>query len=354
VLRRIIALVTLTWLPLLILSAKDGLAIGHQVEVPFLYDFSMYGRFLLALPLFILAEIVIDPAIRRAVEEFVDSRIIQEKELTQFEEVLYKTQRFRDSAILELLLLGLAFVPVFLFQSDWGVGANSWHTIDHALTSGGWWFATVSSPLLRFVIYRWLFRYFIWALLLWRIIRLNLHLIPTHPDHAAGLGFLSLAEGCFGILFCAFGCIFAGRVVNRLIHEGVHLASFKFLMAGFLALSVIVGLLPLTLFAPKMAHVRTVGLREYGKLGHHYTESFDLKWVYPAEVPSDPLLGTSDIQSLADLGNSYAIIEQMSIAPITKRLTVRLAVQAGFPLIPVIILGTPAAELVNAVLKMVT
>jgi hypothetical protein len=169
----------------------------------------------------------------------------------------------------------------------------------------------------------------------------------------AGLGFLSLTQGRFGILFCALGCIFAGRVVNGLVYDGTPLASFKFLIAGFLALSVMAGLFPLTLLAPKMAKVRRAGLREYGKFGNLYTESFDLKWVHPTEPPPEPLLGTGDIQSLADLGNSYAIIEEMSIAPITKMLTVQLAVQAGVPLIPVIILGTPTTELVNAILKMV-
>jgi hypothetical protein len=355
VLRRVIALIALTWLPLLILSVKDGLALGHQVKVPFLYDFSMYGRFLLALPLFIVAEIVIDPAIRQAVKEFVDSRIVQEKELPQFEEVLRRTQRLRDSAIPELLLLGLAFFPVFLFQPAWGAGAApNWHKLAHGLTSGGWWFATISSPLLRFVTYRWIFRYFIWALLLWRIIRLNLHLIPTHPDHTAGLGFLRHTQSRFGILFCALGCIFAGQVLDALVYDGVQLASFKFLMAGFLVLSIIAGLFPLMLLAPKMTQVRRAGLREYGKLGRQYTESFDLKWVHPAEPPSEPLLGTGDIQSLADLANSYAVIEQMSIAPVTKRLTVQLAVLAALPLIPVIIYGTPITELVKAILKMVT
>jgi hypothetical protein len=59
------------------------------------------------------------------------------------------------------------------------------------ITSGGWWFVTVSSPVLHFIIYRWFFRYSIWTLLLWRIMRLQLQLFSTHPDGAAGLGFLS-------------------------------------------------------------------------------------------------------------------------------------------------------------------
>src|SRR5690348_4216158 len=50
VVRRIIALVAITWLPLFLLSLKDGVAFGSRVKLPLLYDFSMYGRFLLSPP----------------------------------------------------------------------------------------------------------------------------------------------------------------------------------------------------------------------------------------------------------------------------------------------------------------
>jgi hypothetical protein len=352
--RRIIALIGITWLPLLIFCLKDGSALNRLITIPFLSDFSMYGRYLLALPIFIGAELVIDPAIGCAVGAFVDSGIVQGKELPKFQEVLRDTLRLRDSVVQELLLLVLAFLPVFLFQREWGAGAvTSWHTSSRGLTSGGWWFATISSPLLRFIIYRWLFRYLIWTLLLWRIMRLDLHLMPTHPDHKAGLGFLALAQVRFGILFCALGCMVAGQLANGLVHQGEPVASFKFLMAGFVVLSVIVGLLPLALLAPKVIRIRNAGLLEYGKLGNQYTESFDLKWVHPAQVTSEPVLGTGDIQSLADLSNSYAIIDEMSIAPITKRLTVMLALQAAIPLIPLIVLGTPTGALVKAIMRMI-
>lgn len=354
VLRRIVALVAVTWLPLLLLSLIDGLAFGHQVKIPFLYDFSMYGRFLLALPLLLVAEIVIDPAIRLALAEFVDARFVKDQELPDFENVLRNIQRLRDSAIPEFTLFALAFFPVFLFQHEWTAGAvSSWHTTAGALTAAGWWYAALSTPLLRFIIYRWAFRYFVWTALLWRIIRLQLTLIPTHPDHAAGLNFLSLTQRNFGILFCALGCTFAGRVANSLVFEGASLASFKFLMGGFVVLSLILGLLPLILLAPKLVKVRKAGLFEYGRLANTYTESFDRKWVHGMERPTEPLLGTSDIQSLADLGNTFAFIEGMTIAPITRNLILQLAGQAAIPLIPLIVFGTPTPELVRALMKMV-
>jgi hypothetical protein len=124
-------------------------------------------------------------------------------------------------------------------------------------------------------------------------------------------------------------------------------------MGGYIVLSLILGLLPLTLLSPRMQRVRKAGLLEYGRLANRYTESFDRKWVHPIEPASEQLLGTADLQSLADLGNSYSVIQDMSIAPITKRLVIFLAVQAALPLVPVIIVVTPTAELVNAIVKMV-
>lgn len=354
VFRRIIAVVLVTWVPLLLLSMKDGVVIGGGVQIPLLFDYSTYGRLLVGLPLLLMAEVVIDPAIRSAVREFVDARLIQEKELPEFERVLHRAQKLRDSVVPEVVLLLLAFFPVFLFQREWETGAiSSWHSTAKGLTAAGWWYAAVSAPLLRFFLYRWAFRYFIWTALLWKLSRTPLHLIPTHPDRAAGLGFLGITQTRFGVLFFATGCSFAGHVANSVTHEGATLASFKILIAVFAALCVIVGVCPLVLWVPKMARVRRTGLREYAALGNQYTEEFDRKWIHFSEPPSEPLLGSGDIQSLADLANSYQVIEGMSIAPITKRLVIQLAVLASAPLIPVIVAVTPTNQIVKAVLKMI-
>ena len=351
---RIIAFIAIAWLPLLVLSIKDGLAIGDKVTIPLLLDFSTYGRLLLALPLLLLAEVVIDPAIRSAVEEFVEEGIVPEKEYPAFEQVLHRVQRWRDSAIPELILLALAFFPLFLFQHEWKAElVTSWHSTAQGLTSAGWWYLALSAPLFRFILLRWTFRYIIWALLLWRISHLRLRLLPAHPDHMAGLAFLSRTQARFGILFCALGCAFAGDMANSIIHEHVTLPSFKFLMAVFLVLSVILGICPLIVWAPKLARVRRMGLREYAKLGTTYTDAFDRKWLHHAEPPAEPLLGTADVQSLADMGASYDLVRQMSIAPITKGLAVQLAVLAALPLIPVVVYATPTAAIVNAIMKMI-
>jgi hypothetical protein len=352
--RRAVAFGAVAWLPLLMFSLMDGTAFGHKVQIPFLRDYAMYGRLLLAMPVLILAEVVIDQAIRRAVGEFLESGLVRDNDLPEFEEVLRRVQRLKDSAVPELTLLVLAFFPVFMFQQEWHAGTvSSWHTTSQGITTAGYWFAVISAPLMRFLMYRWAFRYFIWSLLLWRIGKLDLNLMPTHPDHSAGLEFLSLTQRRFGILFFALGCAFAGQMANNLAFDGASLASLKFLMVAFMALSLIVGLLPLTLLFPKLAQVRRAGLIEYGRMANAYTRSFDQKWVHPAEPTSEPLLGSSDIQSLADLGNSFGIIRDMTVVPITRKLAIQLVVQAGAPIIPVILVVTPVGTIVDAVLKMV-
>jgi len=351
---RVVALLAVTWLPLLLLSLRDGLAFGHQVRIPFLYDFAVYGCCLIGLPLLLYAELFIDPRIRQAVAEFVDARLVPDRELPEFENVLRKVQQMRDSWIPEVILLVLAFFPLFVLKHEWVTGViSSWHTTANGMSAAGWWYAVFSAPLMRYIAYRWVFRYLLWVVLLSQIGRLQLTLIPTHPDRAAGLNFLEATQKHFGILACALGCSFAGRLANTMVFEGAPLASFKSLLAGFVVLSVILGLLPLALLTPKLKKVRAEGLLEYGRFAKTYTESFDRKWIHCDARPSEPMLGTSDLQSLADLGNSFAFVENMRLAPISRKLIKQLVGWTVIPIVPIIIFGTPTAELMQQVMKMI-
>lgn len=55
--RRLLVLTMLAWLPLLALSAFEGRLTRDGAAVPFLLDLEVHIRFLLALPLLMLAEI---------------------------------------------------------------------------------------------------------------------------------------------------------------------------------------------------------------------------------------------------------------------------------------------------------
>jgi hypothetical protein len=84
---------------------------------------------------------------------------------------------------------------------------------------------------------------------------------------------------------------------------------------GFIAFFVLAVLSPLLMFSPGMARAKRKGLADYGLLAQRYVESFEQKWVLRDPTSSDELLGAADIQSLADLGNSYALVRDMRSIP---------------------------------------
>src|SRR5436309_14449882 len=58
--QRVIAIALLAWLPLLALSVFEGQALGGRAAVPFLWDVEANVRLLIALPLLIVAEVVVN------------------------------------------------------------------------------------------------------------------------------------------------------------------------------------------------------------------------------------------------------------------------------------------------------
>ena len=62
--QRIIVISLFAWLPLLVLSALEGWVLGGCTVVPFLLDVDVHVRFLVALPLLIVAELVVHQRMR--------------------------------------------------------------------------------------------------------------------------------------------------------------------------------------------------------------------------------------------------------------------------------------------------
>ena len=100
--RRAVLAVVLTWLPLLFLSAVQGLALGKDVPIPFLQDFAVNVRLLIALPLLIISEVAIDHRFRTAVKHFLKSGLVTETTLPAFEGAIEKVTRLRDHLLPEI------------------------------------------------------------------------------------------------------------------------------------------------------------------------------------------------------------------------------------------------------------
>jgi hypothetical protein len=337
--RRVLVITCVAWVPLLFLSALSGHALGGSIKVPFLHDIEAHARFLVALPILIAAELVVNLRIRPAVRQFVERRIVIPEEIPKFEAAIDSTLRMRNSVMVEVTLLVLVYtLGLWVWRSQIALGEVSWYALPDGtrlhLTLAGYWYVFISVPIFQFILMRWYLRFFFWFWFLWRVSRLSLRLIPTHPDRAAGLGFLGKSAYAFGPILFAQGALLAGVIASQIFYAGKNLTAFKLEVGGFIGFFVVIVLSPLVVFTPHLARAKRQGLGDYGRLASRYVREFEEKWVDGGAPADEELLGSGDIQSLADLGNSYAVVQEMRFVPFGLKEITRLAATAAAPLLP--------------------
>ena len=182
--------------------------------------------------------------------------------------------------------------------------------------------------------------------------RLNLRLIPTHPDTVGGLGFLGSGQAQFGILAFAISIPFAAALGERIIFGGERLLSYKITIAAYVVLQLILFLGPLLVFTPLLLKAKRKGLLDYGVLAARYTQSFDEKWVKGNAPEGESLLGSSDIQSLADLSNSFQIVRSMRTFPFNRDNIVFIVAASVIPMLPLVLTIIPLEEILLRILKL--
>jgi len=195
--RRVIVIAAICWLPLLVLTALGGQLLGGAATVPFLLDVEVHVRFLVAVPLLIVAEMVVHRRMRNVVTLFLERHLIPESGMPRFDAAIAAASRLRNSALAEVLLLALVYALgiLIVWRQYTALDTATWYAIPSPdgpqLSPAGVWFGYVSLPIFQFLLIRWYFRIFVWARFLWQVSRIELRLVPTHPDRAGGLGFLS-------------------------------------------------------------------------------------------------------------------------------------------------------------------
>ena len=357
--RRVIALTLLAWAPLLLLSIAEGNASGDRVRLPFLYDVELHVRLLIALPLLILAELVVHLRMRPVVGLFVERGLIPDAARAQFDAAIASGIRLRNSVVAEVLLIAFVYVVGvgFIWRTQVALDVTSWYGVPAGgrlqPSAAGWWLGIVSLPIFQFLLLRWYFRLFIWARFLWQVSRIDLRFVPTHPDRAGGLGFLGAVSYAFSPVLLAQGAMLAGMMANKIFFAGATLPQFKVELVGIVALMVFAILGPMLVFGPKLEAAKRAGLREYGTLAQRYVREFDGKWVRGSAPADEPLIGSADIQSLADLGNSYEVVKGMRWVPFSPQTVLQLAVTTLVPVVPLTLTMISLEQLLERLLKVI-
>jgi hypothetical protein len=347
-------------------TVRFGLTLGVGVWVVFvilavlagngdrLWSLSTIGihvRALVVIPLLFFAESLLDPRIATFVDLLESSGIVTETAKPTFDAELARALRWKDSWIPDAACLAVAVLMAFA----WHGKVFGDETPGAANTSlAAQWYLIVGLSLLRFLLLRWLFRLGVWCHCLWRLSRLELRLMPTHPDGAAGLGYLEVVHAHFFPLALALSSAVSASLAVEIGAGTIRFEGAYPAIAATVGLVLALTLLPLVLFFPKLWACRVEGIRAYTALGERYVTAFDGKWLSSSPLEDASLLGTPDIQSLADLSTAMGIVQQMRTVTASRRLVLSLLIGSLVPMLPLLLLKYSAASLVELVLSKLT
>jgi hypothetical protein len=351
-----VLLVGVAFLPLVGFAIAAGMLMPSSGRIALLGDHALIARLLVAIPVLVLAAAPGDDALRVAMRYAGRSGLVPANERQRFEAIVRRGHALRDSNVPELVCAALAVASAFWTDAHFShvPGLSHWALASGGgLSAAGQWFAWVSAPVFRFVSLIWLWRFLLWAYVLWRLSRLHLALHATHPDGAGGLGFLAPAQTRFAVMSFAGGCIITGNVMVQMVYAGQQLPQAQWELIGYIVGSTALVIAPLLCMLPKLARVRRHDLHVLGELGQGAVEDFGRRWKrgMPTAIPPPEgeaaLLDSPNPSAIADFTSMYATARSMAILPINRMTLLALAFMAALPMLPAVLTAISADELLR-------
>src|SRR5262247_478986 len=356
--RRAELVVLAGWVPLVALAVSQSFILRNQMAKSFFSDFAVYARSLVAAPLFILAEADCIPRLGRVARHFLAAGLVTEADRARFDHAVTSTRRLLDSGLAELIVAILAYGLVAFFLITVPPDElPSWYWLKsgyQGLSLAGWWNALVSVPLFILLFFGWLWRVFLWARFLWLMARIDLRLVPSHPDHAGGLMFISDSLRAFWLVSFALGTIVAGQVANRITLHGESLATFKHISIGLVVFVLILFVGPLTLFIGKLRETKRRGDFAYGAMAGEVGRQFEHDCLNRQTGADEEARNSQDFSSAANIYGIVANVYGMKDFPFGLRSLGLLIAVTLLPFVPVALMVMPLAEIVKDFAKMLS
>jgi hypothetical protein len=267
---RSLVVIGLTWVPMAVLAYGQQLYSSHIDARNFFADYAAYAQFLIAIPLFIVGERIVSRSTRQADKDFVDSGVVSDDDLPVVEASHVEVERLRMSRVAEAVCITLAYaiaaatiLPELTTHSmlTWHTGngpAGNVHTL-FGLTAPGAWALLVALPILNYWWLRIAWKIVIWTRYLYRMSRLELVLVASHPDSTGGIGFVSEVQSTFAVILFAYGISNVAAVIAYKIaieHAPLTLMPVWGPAVGFIVIAPLLFTLPLLMFTKQLARTK--------------------------------------------------------------------------------------------------
>jgi hypothetical protein len=338
---RAVLFVSIAWGTPLLLCVAAGHAYGPQSSNPYLLDLGAWSRFFIATGLFLLTEKKVESQLRSYLRQFVRTPLLAPGAFEPAATAVSRALKRRDAKIAEFICLLIAVLLSLLMYlrlmshetSTWAIQLAA---AGNRLTLAGWWVLLVSNPIFYFLGLRWLWRLWLWGLLLRELAGLGLRLVATHPDGHGGLAFLGTYPNAFTLFVFAISCVLGAAVANELMERTLTPTVYGLIMAGWLVVILVFFAIPLLTFNKPLGKLKQQTLlalsaratqhhraAERALLGRNITAADDAATVSSGDIP-DP-----DKAYLAAKKLSPMLISRATLLPL-----------AAASLLPLVAAGT--------------
>jgi hypothetical protein len=349
--RRVATVLAVTWLPLVILTA----VFSPDRLLGLLKNYMVYSRIAVAVPVLLIGQFVMDQSSRFIVAYIRKAKLLDTEDLDKLNSIIATIRRVRDAAFPELIIAALVFVEIvlvwnrtFATVSDFGVYRDGGIA---RLTPAGWYYGLVSLPIYNFLLALDLWKWLVWSFVLFRVSRMNLRLLATHPDSHAGLGFLGLSAIGFMPLAFAVSAAIGGDWRDQILNHGASLSNFRLSAIILLSLIFIVALAPLSFFVTRLTLLRKLAMLDYGVLAQSHVVDVHDKWFSDRGNNGEPHLSAQEVSALADLTIAYGHIKRMLPFPADIGTLVWLVLAVAAPLFPVVLAEIPFSVVVKGLFQ---
>ena len=352
--RRITALLAITWVPLVIITAISNRAGLHSLLV----DPRVYARLFVAIPALIMGELMMDGYFGAVLRHIREANLLDAADETYMNRVLAQMKRLRDAYLPELIILLLAVVSIVTNMSNHGVlDTTPWlgRRIGDSFhfTAAAWYGVFTGAPLWNFLLGLALWRWLMWAFYAFKLSGRRLKLVASHPDKRGGLSFLGLMVMAFAPTAFAASSVIASNWRNEILHHGAHLVDFKFAAIVLVLIIALLAIGPLLFFVPRLAALRQKGILEYGVLGQLHSSEYHEKWIHHRSGHEADFLVAPESNTLTGFGTSYEKIGQLNPFPIDMGSLYGLAAAVAIPGLVVVLAQIPFAVVLDELLKAV-
>lgn len=337
---RVFRLALVMWMPIAFATAARA-TFGYTPD-PLVFDISVHVRFLVSLPLLVLASKLVEVQVNVVVVQLYNGTFAPRASL---DKIFDRADRLRDSGWIEAafalfaLLVGTATLWGFVGPSGFVHGGTS---AGETLTR--FYYAGLALPLLQFLAVRWLWRWLVWSYVLISVSRLRLNTMGTHPDRAGGIGFVGAPLTGFSVFTGSLASVLSSAWLTQILDGRMTAPAALPTLLVFLVSMFAIGYGPLLFFTPHLYKTQRKALNVYGPLALDYMRQFHRKWIERRSETTEALIGTPDIQSMADIGNAFNVVIQTRIFVFGKKKLIELWLAGVVPMIPLVATVIPITE----------